>query len=80
MHKLKLSLLAIAVMVGIGGAFATKFHGKSCNPVYYKDHNGVMQPLSGVTQWTCDTDPSSTCDYDSNHLPCDKGDFRIITP
>ena len=73
-------MLTIFTVLAIGGAFATVSHSKDCTPVYYKDSSGHFQLLSGVTQWTCDVDITKTCDYDSNHSPCDPGVFRIITP
>lgn len=79
MKKLKWSLMSAVVVLGIGGAFATRPHYDCSNDVQYmlSGSSYFMAGTEGVN-YTC-TEGSGTCTYYTNdnitYFPCQPGQY-----
>jgi hypothetical protein len=66
MKKIKMALAALAIVAGVGSAFAMKIKsGPECFdlPQYYKCGDGYVPAGQLGIDYDCDWDPSATCTY-----------------
>jgi len=85
MKKLRLVLFTLALLGGVGGAFATRPDPNCIWEIQYRKVNGVFTQIwgeYGVT-WYCEENEAETCSYywhfpTQTYLPCRIGDFNWI--
>lgn len=82
MKKIKLALMATAILLSVGGAFATKLHSDCTGNVQYY-FNGTSYIQAGVYgyNYICMDGPSSTCTYyilNGSYAACQPGVYTTI--
>jgi len=85
MKKLRLVLFTLALLGGVGGAFATRPDPNCVFDIQYRKVNGAFVQIwgdYGVT-WYCAQDETQTCSYywdafAHSYFPCRIGDFEMI--
>jgi hypothetical protein len=77
MKKIRIALLAVASVVGIGGAFASAHTVVDCG--YVLQDGVLVQYVKGSLpgQYGCIINPDITCTFKQDGTRCDSGEFFL---
>jgi hypothetical protein len=85
MKKLRLVFIALALIAGVGGAFATIPDPNCIWEIQFHKVNGAYTQIWGEfgAQWYCAQNEAETCSYywdavSHSYLPCRIGEFNWI--
>jgi hypothetical protein len=81
MNKIKVALVALSMLIGVGGAFAT--HCEQCenSPQYINNGTGYVQVGDYGVDWDCVVGGGGACTYyrpdpvahPNSYVPCHEG-------